>query len=70
MHRSKRLIIRDAEAVGVIALSGDTAGIEAIERHWGMALSAVIDSLWDEALEAGLLGVAADMENLFVWVTA
>ena len=70
MHRSNRLIIRDAEVVGVIARSGDTAGIAAIERHWGMSLTSVIDSLWDEAHEAGLYSIADDMENLYNWLTA
>lgn len=70
MHRSNRLIIRDAEFIDCVARSGDDVGIAAVERRWGMALTTIVDTLWDEAHEAGLCSVADGMEALYNWLTA
>jgi hypothetical protein len=69
MTRSPRLIRRDAAHFSLVARHGTDKDISILEDRWGMSLTSLIDNLWDEAIEADLHDVAADMEALYEWLT-
>jgi hypothetical protein len=69
MTRSPRLIRRDAAHFNLVAKHGTDKDISILEDRWGMSLTSLIDTLIDEAIEADLLDVVAQMEALYEWLT-